>query len=351
MITYIIQSLVGIFALDKDGKLIDQALYPKDPRKIAQKINETALNVEEKQLLDVLRKKGYSQFISSKRIEPYKFEENNYGEKIFRQNFRSISKKFNFSDIDLNHFLTEICIELTKIRIKNVVKKDSIVIQTVNAIDEIDKSINIFIARLREWYGLHFPEMDRLIEKHEKYANLVSKFGLRNNIEEKDLHDLTTTSMGIDLSEDDEKILKEYADQITNLYKLRDNLEKYLDHVMKEIAPNTRELAGSVIGARLIASAGGLDKIAKKPSSTVQLLGAEKALFRYLRGRGRSPKYGLLFTHQLIQNAPPEKRGKIARVLASKLNIAIKMDYYSNEDRSKQLKEDLEKRIKKIMAD
>ena len=351
MKTYIIQALIGVFALDKDGKLIDQILYPKDARKIAQKIVDTALTNEEKELIEKLKKRGYSEFISSKRIEPYKFEENNYGEMLFRQNFRAIAKKFNFSDMELNSLLTDIGIEFTKIRIKSVVKKDSIVIQTINAIDEIDKSLNIFIARLREWYSLHFPEINRLLEKHEKYAKLVSQYGLRDKIEEKDLRNLAETSMGIDLSDVDEKTLKEYATQISNLYNLREHLEKYVDYVMKEIAPNTRELAGSVIGARLIALAGGLDKLAKKPSSTIQLLGAEKALFRYLRGRGRSPKYGLLFTHQLVQNAPQEKRGKIARVLASRLSIAIKMDYYGNEDKSKELKEDLEKRIKKIMAD
>jgi len=350
MIAYIIRGLMGVFAINDSGELIDKVLFPREIRKIAQKIDEESLTIEEKNLLDLLKKRGFTQFISSKRVEPYKFEENNYGEKIFRENFRSIAKK-SISDTELNSFLTEIGIELSKLRIKEVVKKDSIVIQTVNAIDEIDKSINIFIARLREWYGLHFPEMGRNIDKHEKYAKLISEYGLRSNIKEKDLIDLAKTSMGIVLSENDEKILKEYAKQVNDLYNLRNHLEKYLDHVMKEIAPNTRELAGSAIGARLIALAGGLDKLAKKPSSTIQLLGAEKALFRYLRGKGRSPKYGLLFTHQLIQNAPQQKKGKVARILASKLNIAIKIDYYSKEDRSKELKEVLERSIKKIMDD
>jgi len=193
--------------------------------------------------------------------------------------------------------------------------------------------------------------MDRLIEKHEKFAKIVSDYGLRNKIREKELSDFKETSMGIDLSEKDEIILKEYATKIKELYKLREHIEKYVDHVMKEVAPNLRELAGPLLAARLIALTGGLEKLAKKPSSTIQLLGAEKALFRYLRGRGRSPKYGLLFTHQFIQNAPQNKRGKIARVLASKLSIAVKIDYYGNEDRSKELRKDLEERINKIMAE
>jgi nucleolar protein 56 len=131
---------------------------------------------------------------------------------------------------------------------------------------------------------------------------------------------------------------------------LREDIEKYVDHVLKEVAPNLRELAGSLLAARLISLTGGLEKLAKKPSSTIQLLGAEKALFRFLHGRGRSPKYGLLFTHQLIQNAPPKKRGKVARVLASKLSIAAKMDFYGKKEKSDELKKDLDERIKKIMG-
>jgi nucleolar protein 56 len=350
MKAYIVNSLIGVFALDERGELVDENLFQGDAKTIAQKILETKLTQDEKELLERLKKRGYSEFVSSKSIEPYKFEQGNIGEKNFRQKFRFITKQLKISDTELNQLLTKIGIELTKINIKRVTKKDSIVIQTISAIDEIDKSLNIFAERLREWYSLHFPEMNRAIERHEKYANIVSEHGLRNNIEEKDLQDLIKTSMGMELSETDGKILKEYATAICELYKLRERLEKYVDYVMKEIAPNTRGIAGSVIGARLIALAGGLDNIAKKPSSTIQLLGAEKALFRYLRGRGRSPKYGLLFTHPMVQNAPQDKRGKIARVLASKLNIAVKLDYYGKEGESKDLKEDLEKRIKSIMV-
>ena len=145
--------------------------------------------------------------------------------------------------------------------------------------------------------------------------------------------------------------LKEYATKIKEFYKLRKQMEKYVDQVLKEIAPNLRELAGPLIGARLIAMVGGLEKLAKKPSSTIQLLGAEKALFRFLRGRGKSPKFGLLFTHPLVQSTPLDKKGKVARVLASKLSIAVKLDFYGDKDKSKNMKEDLEKRIEKIRAE
>jgi len=350
MIAYIVQGLIGVFAFSDKGELIDHILYTKNDKKIVQKLNEYNLTEEEKEIIKRLKKKGYNEFISSKKNPVYKFNLENSSEKLFRQHFRQITKKLGYSDVELNCLLTDIGIELTKRRIKETVKKDKIIVQTIDAIDEIDKSLNIFIERLREWYGLHFPEMNRIIEKHEKFAKIVSEYGLRNNIKEKELLELKKMSIGIELSEKDEIILKEYASRIKELYKLREHMEKYVDHVLKEIAPNLRELAGPLLAARLIALTGGLEKLAKKPSSTVQLLGAEKALFRFLHGRGRSPKYGLLFTHQLIQNSPPEKRGKVARVLASKLSIAAKMDFYGKKVKSIELKKELEDRIKRIMG-
>jgi len=350
MKAYVVYNLIGVFGLDTNGKLIDYVLFPKNTNLIIQKINETDLTPEERELITKLKKKNYTDLVSSKKNDAFNFDTEKTGEKLLRENLRSIIKEIHLSDADLNEQLTEIGVELTKTRIKEAVKKDKIIIQAVDAIDEIDKSLNIFIARLREWYGLHFPEMERNVEKHESFVKLISEYGLRDKIDEKELKQLAKTSMGIDLSEEDEAILKEYATKIKELYKLREHMEKYVDNVLKEIAPNLCQIAGPLLAARLIALTGGLEKLAKKPSSTVQLLGAEKALFRFLHGRGRSPKYGLLFTHQLIQNAPLKKRGKVARVLASKLSIAAKMDFYGKKVKSTELKKDLEERIKKIMG-
>ncbi len=350
MKAYITHNLIGVFGLDTNGKSIDHILFPKDANQIVQKINETDLIPEEKKLIAKLKKKNCTELISSKRNNAFQFDSEKIGEKLLRENLRFIIKKINLSDVDLNEQLTNIGIELTKRRIKEVVKKDKIIIQAVDAIDEIDKSLNIFTARLREWYGLHFPEMEMAVEKHERFVKLVSEYGLRENIDKKELKQIAKTSMGIDLSKEDEEILKDYATKIKELYKFREHLEKYVDHVLKEVAPNLREIGGSLLVARLIALTGGLEKMAKKPSSTIQLLGAEKALFRFLHGRGRSPKYGLLFTHQLIQNAPLKKRGKVARVLASKLSIAAKLDFYGKKVKSDELKKNLEERIKKIMG-
>jgi nucleolar protein 56 len=350
MKAYIANNLLGVFGLDPNGELIDYVLFPKDANIIVQRIEETDLTLEEKEIITKLKKKNYTELISSKRNIAFQLDTEKVGEKLLRQNLRTIIKKINISDSDFNERLTEIGVLITKKKIKEVVKKDKIIMQAIDAIDEIDKSLNIFTARLREWYGLHFPEMESAIEKNEKFVKLVSEYGLRENMNEPELKQIAETSMGITLDKKDEEILKNYATKLKELYKFREHLEKYVGYALKEVAPNLQELAGDLTAARLIALTGGLEKLAKKPSSTIQLLGAEKALFRFLHGRGRSPKYGLLFTHQLVQNAPLEKRGKIARILASKLSIAVKMDYYGKKIKSDKLKRDLEVRIKKIMG-
>lgn len=335
MKVFIVETLLGVLAIDENGKLIDSTLFPKDPSRVIECIENIQKYREE--LIKKMKEKGFSQ------VE----ESPTFGKGYFRE----IAKSLGYTDESLNKFLVKIGIEYSKRRIRMTVKKDKIIIQLIDGIDEIDKSINIFVARLREWYGLHFPEMESSIDKHERFVKLVAEFGLRENIKEENLSQFAKRSMGIELSEEDGKILQKYATSIRDLYKLREHMEKYVEKVMKEISPNFSELATPMIGARLVALAGGIEKLAKKPSSTIQLLGSEKALFRYLRGKGKSPKFGVLFTHPTVQKTPASKRGKVARVLASKMSIAIKMDYYGSEDKSKEMKEDLESRIKEILED
>lgn len=272
--------------------------------------------------------------------------QNETGNKIFRGNFRNIMKQIGYSDEKLNSKLTEIGIQLTKQNIKQSVKKDKLIIQSMAALEEIDKSINIYIERIREWFGLHCPELENKIKSHEKLVKLISEHGKRQNFKEDEFKDLIKNSIGIDISDEDEKILKKYSFFINQSYELRGYLEKYIDILMKEVSPNLRELAGPLLGARLILLGGGLDKLAKKPTSTIQLLGAEKAFFRFLKGKGKSPKFGIIYQSPYIQNVPFDKQGRVARLLASKLSMAIKIDYYSKEDKSKQLKKQLEQEIK-----
>jgi nucleolar protein 56 len=347
---YIVLSTLGVFGLDERGEVVDKIIFPKDPKKVALLLNSKELTREEAELMERLKERKFQNFVLNRKVEGFEYEENNLGEKILRKKIREISRQV-FAENEYNEFLTNLGIELTKMRIKESIKKDRIAMEVIDAIDEIDKSLNIYIARLREWYGLHFPEMEQAINRHERFVKLVADYGLRKNIKEANLTKLAEESMGIELNEKDEKIIKEYASLIVSLFKLREDMEKYLENLLKDFAPNFSALAGPLLAARLINLAGGFDKLAKKPSSTVQLLGAEKALFRYLHGRGKSPKHGVLFTHPLIQQAPLKKRGKIARIIASKLSIAIKLDYYGKEDKSEELKKELKERVEKALKE
>jgi len=355
MQAYIVTTFIGVFGVNKKNKIISFNPFPKNSEKIAERMKLSEIEVidEEKKVQNDLWKNKYKQFIFSvrkfgaKHVEP-----NNDAEKFIKENLRklAIEKKIVKNQVEFNQLLTRVNLELTKVKIKKSIGRDSLVIQANNTIEELDKSINILIERLREWYGLHFPEMDRIISDHEKYVGIIEKFGLRKNITEAELSKFREKSMGTELNENDIKIIQSFAIRILELYKLRKEISKYLEKELKEVAPNFSELAGAMLGAKLLAKAGGLERLARMPSSTIQLIGAEKALFRFLHGKGKSPRFGMIFNHPLIQNAPEKLKGRIARVLASKLTIAAKMDYYSKEYKGGQLKKDLEERVKKILS-
>lgn len=355
MIAYIITTFIGVFGIDENNKIISFKPFPKDPEKIAEKLklSEVELIEEEKQLQQELLKKGYKEFVFCVRKPGVKHAQpESKAKQYILENLRRIAIEENFvkDQVEFNQLLTKVNIELTKIKIKKAVERDSLVIQANGAIEELDKSINIFVERLREWYSLHFPEMDRIIENHEKFAKLIEKFGSRGKIDEPKLKQFREKSMGIDFTEEDIKTVQLFSSKILELYKLREDISKYLEKLLTEIAPNFTKLVGPMLAAKLISKAGGLEKLAKMPSSTLQLLGSEKALFRFLHGKGKAPRFGLLYHSPYIQSAPEKLKGRVARVLASKLSIAAKMDYYSKEYKGDKLKKELEERIKKILS-
>ena len=351
---YILTTFIGTFAVDENKKILSFKPFPKTPELIAEKYKTSEFDVtdDEKKMMYELGKKGFREFVFPFRKHGARNIETNTDQEAFiKDNLRrfAIERQFVKDQAELNSLLTMVNLELTKVKIKKAMGRDSLVVQANGAIEELDRSINILVERLREWYGLHFPEMNRVIDSHEKYATLVEKFGERKNIDDQELKQFTEKSMGMDLKDDDIRMLQNFAAEINSLYQLREKISKYLDITLKEVAPNMRELAGPLLAAKLISKAGGLEKVARSPSSTIQLLGAEKALFRFLHGRGKSPKFGILFNHPLVQNASSDQKGKIARTLASKISIAAKMDFYSKKYIADELKKDLEERIKKIV--
>jgi nucleolar protein 56 len=258
--------------------------------------------------------------------------------------------------------LREFAINLSSSRVKEASEQlDLHIIQSINALDELDKIINTVGARMREWYGLHFPELDNLIQSLVVYAEMVSKAGLRENITMEILQstglqdkkvevilDAAKRSKGGDMTPENLAIVKRLADQVIAQSDLRRVLADHIEVAMESVAPNVKELLTATVGARIIAKAGSLARLAMLPASTIQILGAEKALFRALKTGARPPKHGLLFQHPLIHSAPKWQRGKIARAIASKVTIAARIDYYRHNGKDSTIYDKLNSRINEI---
>jgi nucleolar protein 58 len=223
-------------------------------------------------------------------------------------------------------------------------KVDTMVIQAVGLLDELDKEINTYAMRVKEWYGWHFPELQALIKENSQYAQLVLKVGLRTEYKSSDLSSIledemqeraikeaAEVSMGTEIAEMDILHMQSLAEQVLSMTEYRSQLWEYLKNRMNAIAPNLTILVGELVGARLISHAGSLMNLAKQPASTVQILGAEKALFRALKTKHDTPKYGLIFHASLVGQAAPKNKGKISRVLAAKASLAIRVDALSDD--------------------
>ncbi len=238
-----------------------------------------------------------------------------------------------FKDKKYFHDFYEKNIVLTKKSIKESVTEDQLIMQAISNINELDKLINILGKRLREWYSLYYPELSEKISSHEKFAELT--------LQEKKSKD----SMGADLEKMHLDEIGLLAKEISELYKLRKSHEQYLEKVMKKFCPNLLELAGATIGAKLIELGKGLKHLALLPASTIQLLGAEKALFRHLKTGSKSPKYGVILQHSIIQKAKKDKKGKAARMLADKLSLCARLDFFKGEFKAKEYRKGLEEKL------
>ena len=234
------------------------------------------------------------------------------------------------------------------------------IIQAVGLLDDLDKELNNYAMRLREWYGWHFPEVGKIITDNLTYAKVVEKIGIRTNTKKTDLSSILTKedeisikesaeiSMGSEISKEDELNIKELCSQIIFLSEYRQSLTEYLRNRMMTIAPNLTIMVGELVAARLISHAGSLISLAKMPASTIQIFGAEKALFRALRTKHETPKYGLIYHASLVGSANPKLKGKISRSLASKCAICVRVDALGeniNGDVGNKCKKILEGRI------
>jgi nucleolar protein 56 len=373
----IVLCVAGVFGFGEKNHLLDQILFSKNPAEIADKLGKVEAGKvidEVEELIEKLQAQGFTEFVFESpelarnvreklKIAAVAETPSEAGD-LLRENLERIAVKVGFvkQSAELRELTHRVSMELTKRRVKKAIeKRDLVVAQAIETIDDIDKTVNLFISRVREWYGLHFPELGRLVEKHETYARLIAKLGNRENFTVENLQKeglpkskveqiakVALASMGADLTEADLNQIQTVCKNILELYKTRQTLEGYLDKAMEEVAPNIQALVGSLLGARLIALSGGLRNLAKMPASTIQVLGAEKALFRALKTGSRPPKHGIIFQHTLIHDAKRWQRGKLARALAGKLAIAARTDAFSGKYVGDYLKANLETRTEEI---
>ncbi|XP_077136562.1 nucleolar protein 56 [Ranitomeya variabilis] len=227
----------------------------------------------------------------------------------------------------------------------NVNRVDNMIIQSISLLDQLDKDINTFSMRVREWYGYHFPELIKLVSDNYTYCRTAKFIGNRKELSEEKLEameeivmdsakaqavlEASRSSMGMDISPIDLINIESFSSRVISLSEYRKSLQEYLRSKMNQVAPSLSALIGEVVGARLISHAGSLTNLAKYPASTVQILGAEKALFRALKTRGNTPKYGLIFHSTFIGRAAAKNKGRISRYLANKCTIASRIDCFS----------------------
>ena len=377
MKAYLIDSPAGLFLLEKTGKIAEQVLFPRNPKDAAvsltdvkkgalpkeaadfrnalSKLEIETVTVDTESLAKIARAIGSFQVLLDQEDNTITRLRNRLPSILTR--LRIVESKDQYEELT-----RAVSMELAKTSISEAAtKRDLYAIQTVRCIEDLDKTVNLLAGRIREWYGLHFPELDRLVEKHDSYIRLVQNLGTRDGFTQDALvkqglpQDKATIlaeaaqrSAGAELPIPDLEWLREVCSEALSLYKLRDVAEKYTDNIMEQIAPNMTGVVGAVLSAKLMSMAGGLDNMAKMPASTLQVLGAEKALFRTLKTGARPPKHGVIFQYADIHQSPRWLRGKIARALAGKLAIAARMDAFGGANQGEKFRRDLEAKIREL---
>jgi len=327
---HLVTTWFGSF-LCEEGRVVGYKLFPRNAEEIANrmmKIEDWKILEEEKDLIRDLEEF----FVSEKRLE-------RAGGTFSPESLEFLKAEDYGFDVKLLH---DSMLEVAKRKMRGAIGADDHITQAVGCIEDLAEAYNLLSERLHEWYGLHFPELSKMVEE-DQFLTLIAKYGDRGSIplEFKE-------SIGSEISKEDKKAMMGLAQLAKDIGERKRSLEGYIEEMMRRVAPNVAHLAGPLIGAKLIALAGGLEELARCPSSTIQLLGAEKALFRHLKEGKKPPKHGVLFQHPWVHRAPYWQRGMIARALASKISIASRADFYSKRFIAEELKEALEKVVKEV---
>jgi len=373
---FVLDSYFGLFGINESGSIVNFRDFDNDTQKIIDfyvglEVGNVPLEYEE--FIKELEDSGFDEFIfdnnklkiiTSEKLDCItKFDNTSLEFRNFRLNLEEQIKKIGLSKS--REEIVSIYKRINEKLIKKSVSEaggqgDAIVIQIIETLDIIKKTISLFSGRLKEWYGLHFPELtDKIIEDNILLAKLVSLIGNRENYIISNLKEefgfseellnllvkQASQSMGanIELS-----IVQGYANQILSLDSYRGDLEEYLEDLMEKTAPNLKAIVSSLVGAKLIAKAGGLKKLAYMPASRIQLLGAEKALYRFLKTGEKRPKHGLIFQWRQVRSSKYYLRGKISRLIAGKVGIASKIDYFNGKFIGDVLTKEIEDKINEI---
>jgi nucleolar protein 56 len=320
----------GTFLLDGDT-LVHERVFPKDAKALAErlaKVEDWKVLDEERELMGLAEEV----FVTEPRLE--------------RAGGRFSSEKPPFLDPARFGFdrslLHEAMVELAKRQMRKAIRPEDHLRQAVGAVDDLLEQENTLVERVREWYGLHFPELARMVDEAE-YLELLAKHGRRENLPLD-----ARESVGAELGDAEEKEIRGMAVLAQNLALRRRDLEAYVERSVRALAPNVSDLTGPIIAARLVTLAGSVEDLARYPAGTVQLLGAERALFRHIRTGSRPPKHGVLFQHPLIHRAPPWQRGALARAFAGRIAMAARADAYTHRPIAAELQASLDRAVGEI---
>ena len=359
MKAFITTTSFGFIATDEKFSIVDKFLFDKKQAEMLENIRQKMIPDEEVELIARLAKRfdeiviettaPQKNFLGNDFVDKIIVEKNTTHGSYVREHFDEIIS--NLGEVNITESLNIAYNEITKEKIRESVKSnDVMIVESINSLEEIEETTGKLIERLREWCTPYLPELEKL-SNHETYARIISENTSRENIAESGVLDNTNVILSenydVDIGDSDLEIIKAFASSLHSLYETRKTLEEYIDVKIKEVAPNMYDVAGANLSAKLIAHTNGLENLAKLPSSTVQIIGAEKAIFRHLKTGENPPKHGLIFQHPSIRGSNWWVRGKLARAVANKITIASRKDAFGNEY-DPDLKVELDMRIEEI---
>jgi nucleolar protein 56 len=362
---------VGICMLDGRGELIDFSRFPNDPEDAAERLHLIRSGKAVDELRDLISR--WIGNIDTLYLDSSSLRDTVLGEfpgintkvapnmdpfVLLRGKKREIMSAISGKGKEeLQDLLVDISLSLARMQIKKELsRKDLLVMKAVDYLDHLNKSLNILMPAVREWFSIYMPELDSIVEDHELFVRAAMaiagdggkddllRAGLPDEVANR-LSEAMKKTLGIGVKGE----IRDVISVLSELFKTRERVERYIEGLMREIAPNLSDVAGPLLGARLITMAGGLDKLAQLPASTIQILGAHKAIFLHMTKGTKPPKHGILFQAKEVRSAPKKLRGKIARLLATKISIAARVDAYGS-DRSvgKRLREEIDERLAKL---